>query len=116
MDACFGRAGPGLHLTLEGGLANHLRFDKGEQGSMAVKVRLARAGAKKRPVYRVVVADVRKSRDGRFIEAIGQYDPRADPAVFSVDDARLKYWLGHGAKPTETVKRLILKQASAASA
>ena len=83
---------------------------------MAVKVRLARAGAKKRPIYRVIVADGRKPRDGRFIEAIGQYDPRQDPAIFTIDGERLQYWLGHGATPTETVKRLILKQARATAA
>ena len=77
---------------------------------MAVKVRLARAGAKKRPIYRVVIADEDCARDGRFIEHIGQYNPTKNPAEFKVDQERLAYWLGCGAQPTDTVKRLLLKQ------
>lgn len=77
---------------------------------MAVKVRLARAGAKKHPIYRVVVADERCPRDGRFIEHIGQYNPTKTPAEFKVDADRLAHWLGCGAQPSETVRRLLLKQ------
>jgi len=76
---------------------------------MSVKVRLARSGAKKRPFYRVVVADSRSPRDGRFIERIGTYDATKDPAIFKIDQERLDHWIGHGAQPTETVKRLLLK-------
>ena len=77
---------------------------------MAVRVRLARVGAKKRPVYRVVVADKRSPRDGRFIEHIGQYNPTKDPAEFTIDQKRLEHWLGQGAQPSETVRRLLLKK------
>lgn len=74
-----------------------------------VKVRLARAGAKKHPFYRVVVSDARTPRDGRFIEQIGTYDPHQDPEAFNVKGDRLGYWLENGAKTTETVQRLINK-------
>jgi small subunit ribosomal protein S16 len=77
---------------------------------MAVKIRLARAGAKKNPYYHVVAAESTARRDGRFIEAIGAYDPVARPVKkieFNAD--RLAYWLGVGAQPTETVKGLIRK-------
>ena len=72
-----------------------------------VKLRLARAGAKKRPFYRVVVTDSRNSRDGRFIEQIGVYDPQKSPVEFRIDGDRVKYWLGQGAQASETVARLI---------
>jgi small subunit ribosomal protein S16 len=75
-----------------------------------VKVRLARAGAKKRPFYRVVVTDSRSPRDGRFIEQIGTYDPKQEPAVFKVRQDRLEHWLKVGAQPSETLHRLILQQ------
>ena len=81
---------------------------------MAVKLRLARAGAKKRPIYRVVVADQRSPRDGRFIEHIGQYDPGKDPGGFQIDTKRLDHWLSVGARPTQTLQRLIAKQRQAA--
>lgn len=74
-----------------------------------VKLRLARAGAKKRPFYRVVVTDSRSPRDGRFVEQIGTYDPKQDPASFKVDQSRLEHWLKVGAQATETLHRLILK-------
>jgi small subunit ribosomal protein S16 len=74
-----------------------------------VKVRLARAGAKKRPFYRVVVTNSRSPRDGRFIEQIGTYDPKRNPAAFSVDAIRLQHWLSVGAQTTETLRRLLLK-------
>ena len=76
---------------------------------MAVKIRLRRMGKKKAPFYRVVVADSRSPRDGKFIEEIGTYDPNQDPSVFKFDEAAKK-WLANGAKPTETVGKL-LKQA-----
>ena len=72
-----------------------------------VKLRLARAGAKKRPFYRVVVTDSRNARDGSFIEQIGVYDPKKSPVEFRIDEDRVKYWLGHGAQTSETVSRLI---------
>ena len=74
-----------------------------------VKIRLARHGAKKRPFYRIVVADSRAPRDGRFIEQIGFYNPLTDPAIVEVKRDKLDKWLQHGAQPTDTVARLIKK-------
>ena len=79
---------------------------------MSVKIRLKRMGMKKKPFYRVVVADIHSPRDGRFIEAIGYYDPMAQPAEIKVDNDRAKYWLGVGAQPTDTV-RILLKKSGA---
>ena len=76
---------------------------------MAVKIRLRRMGAKKAPFYRVVVADSRYPRDGRFIEEIGYYDPTKDPVVLKVDDEKAKSWIAKGAQPTDTVKALLKK-------
>lgn len=73
---------------------------------MAVVLRLARAGAKKRPFYHVVATDSRMPRDGRFIENIGTYDPNFDPPRFSVNEDRWSHWTGQGAKPSETVAGL----------
>ena len=73
---------------------------------MAVKIRLRRMGAKKAPFYRVVVADSRFPRDGRFIEEIGYYDPTKEPAVVNVNEEAAKKWLSNGAQPTEVVARL----------
>ena len=72
-----------------------------------VKIRLRRMGAKKNPYYRIVVSDSRSSRDGRFIEEIGSYDPLANPAEIKVDAERAQYWVKSGAQPTDTVKRLL---------
>ena len=77
---------------------------------MAVKIRLKRMGQKKRPIYRIVVADARAPRDGRNIDEIGTYDPNQEPAEVTVDAAAAKKWIANGAKPTETVARLF-KQA-----
>ena len=74
-----------------------------------VKIRLRRAGAKKAPFYRVVVADSHFPRDGRFIEEIGTYDPLADPAAIKIDMERAKYWIANGAQPTDTVRGLLKK-------
>ena len=76
---------------------------------MAVKIRLKRIGAKKNPYYRVVVADSRSPRDGKFIEEIGTYDPMAEPAVVKIDADKAATWLKNGAQPTETVKSLLVK-------
>ena len=73
---------------------------------MAVKIRLRRMGAKKNPFYRIVVADSRASRDGRFIEEIGYYNPLTEPKVIKVDDEKAIKWMSNGAKPTDTVDRL----------
>lgn len=74
---------------------------------MAVKIRMKRLGAKKRPFYRIVVADERSPRDGRFIEEIGYYNPISEPKVFKIDSERVNYWIGVGAKPTKTVEKLL---------
>ena len=74
---------------------------------MAVKIRLMRVGKKKQPTYRVVVADARSPRDGRFIEIIGQYAPREDPSVVTIDSERALHWLKNGAQPTEQAAKLL---------
>ena len=76
---------------------------------MAVKIRLRRMGAKKAPFYRVVVADSRYPRDGRFIEEIGYYNPLTDPAEVNIDGEKAKKWIANGAQPTDTVKVLLKK-------
>ncbi len=76
---------------------------------MAVKIRLRRMGAKKAPFYRVVVADSRSPRDGRFIEELGIYDPTKEPTVFRVEADKVKQWIANGAQPTDTVKVLLKK-------
>ena len=76
-----------------------------------VKIRLRRMGAKKAPFYRVVVADSRFARDGRFIEEIGYYDPTKEPSVVKIDAEKAKQWLDHGAQPTDTVREILKKAA-----
>lgn len=76
---------------------------------MAVKIRLRRMGAKKAPFYRIVVADSRYPRDGRFIEELGYYNPLENPAVVKVDADKAKQWIKNGAQPTDTVKALLKK-------
>jgi small subunit ribosomal protein S16 len=73
---------------------------------MAVKIRLKRMGQKKVPFYRIIVADSRSPRDGRFIEEIGTYNPNTDPSTFKVDEELAKKWLGNGAQPTEAVAKI----------
>jgi len=75
-------------------------------------IRLRRTGSTKRPYYRVVVTDSRAWRDGRFVEVLGHYDPRAQPAVVKIDSERAQHWLKKGAKPSETVRSLLKKKAS----
>lgn len=77
---------------------------------MAVKIRLQRFGAKKRPFYRVVAADSRSPRDGRFLEQLGIYDPMAQPSMYRFNQARLDYWLSVGAKPSDTIASLLRRQ------
>lgn len=74
---------------------------------MAVKIRLARGGAKKKPFYQIVVADERFPRDGRFIDQLGQYDPRQDPPMVRLDDDRVLDWLKKGALPSDTVRQIL---------
>ena len=76
---------------------------------MAVKIRLRRMGAKKAPFYRVVVADSRYPRDGRFIEEIGYYSPMKEPAEIKIDAEKAQKWIANGAQPTDTVKALLKK-------
>jgi small subunit ribosomal protein S16 len=81
-----------------------------EHEQLAVKIRLKRIGAKKRPFYRIVVANSTASRDGRFIENVGHYDPLKEPPVVHVDEEKVLRWLGHGAQPTDTTRALLKKQ------
>ena len=75
-----------------------------------VKIRLNRMGAKKQPFYRIVVADSRSPRDGRFIEIVGNYDPTKDPAIINVDEEKVMAWIKNGAQPTDTVRSLLNKK------
>jgi len=77
---------------------------------MAVKIRLRRMGAKKAPFYRIVVADSRYPRNGRFIEEVGYYDPTKNPSVIKVDAEKTKKWIANGAQPTDTVKNILKKE------
>ena len=81
---------------------------------MSVVIRMKRAGAKKRPFYRVVVADSRFARDGRYIEQLGYYDPLTDPAKFIIDAGRFEQWIRRGARPSESVEVMMAKHAPAA--
>ena len=77
---------------------------------MAVKIRLARHGAKKAPFYRVVVSDGRARRDGRFIEIVGRYNPQSEPSLIDLDEEKVRGWLEKGAQPTESVAKLLKAQ------
>jgi small subunit ribosomal protein S16 len=77
---------------------------------MAVKMRLTRVGSKKNPIYRVVVADSRAPRDGRFIDIVGRYNPQLEPSLIELDEGKVRDWLGKGAQPTESVRRLLKTQ------
>ena len=77
---------------------------------MAVSMRLTRVGGKKDPVWRVVVADRRSPRDGRFIETVGRYNPQTDPSTIVLDEERIRAWLQQGAQPTNTVRKLLKTQ------
>ena len=74
---------------------------------MAVRMRLTRVGSKKNPIYRVVVADSRSPRDGRFIEIVGRYNPQMEPSLIELDEQKVRDWLGKGAQPSEPVQRLL---------
>jgi small subunit ribosomal protein S16 len=82
---------------------------------MALRIRLARYGAKKRPFYRIVVTNSESPRDGRFLEIIGTYDPRQEPAMVDVKQELLSLWLSRGATPTDTVASLLKRQGAAAA-
>ena len=77
-----------------------------------LSIRLRRTGTTKRPYYRVVVADSRMTKDGRFVEVLGHYDPRRDPAVVKIDAERAKYWMDRGARASDTVRSLLERGAS----
>jgi small subunit ribosomal protein S16 len=81
---------------------------------MAVKIRLARHGAKKMPYYRIVVADSESPRDGRYLENVGTYDPKKNPVALTLKTERVQYWLAKGATPTDTVRSLLKKQGALA--
>lgn len=83
---------------------------------MAVKIRLARHGAKKRPFYRIVAADSECPRDGRFLEKLGTYNPLLDPVEVVLDADRVKYWIGQGAIPTDTVRSILKREGVIAAA
>ena len=74
---------------------------------MAVRLRLTRVGSKKNPIYRVVVADSRSPRDGKFIEIIGRYNPQTDPSTIDLDDEKIQEWIAKGAQPSDAVKKLM---------
>jgi len=77
---------------------------------MAVRIRLARHGAKKKPFYRIVVADSESPRDGRYLENVGTYNPSLDPAQVTLKSERIQYWMDQGAKPSDTVRSLLKKE------
>jgi small subunit ribosomal protein S16 len=77
---------------------------------MAAKIRLARVGSKKNPIYRVVVADSRSPRDGRFIEIVGRYNPQTNPSLIELNEEKIRDWIAKGAQPTDSVKRLLKTQ------
>ena len=79
---------------------------------MAVRMRLTRVGSKKNPIYRVVVADQRSPRDGRFIEIVGRYNPQPDPSIIEFDEEKVKEWLGKGAQPSDAVAKLLKVEGS----
>jgi small subunit ribosomal protein S16 len=83
---------------------------------MAVVIRLARHGAKKKPFYRIVVADSESPRDGKYLENVGTYDPLIDPAKVTLKTERIQYWIGQGAKPSDTVRSLLKKEGFFAAA
>ena len=83
---------------------------------MAVKIRLARHGAKKRPFYRIVAADSESPRDGRFLEKLGTYNPLQNPAQVDLNTERVKYWIGQGAEPTDTVRAILKREGIFAAA
>ncbi|MBA3009300.1 MAG: 30S ribosomal protein S16 [Proteobacteria bacterium] len=77
---------------------------------MSVRIRLTRKGTKKKPFYRIVAADVESPRDGRFLEALGTYNPMTEPAIIVLKEDRINYWLGEGAKPSTTVQSILKRQ------
>lgn len=83
---------------------------------MPVKIRLARHGAKKRPFYRIVAADIEAPRDGKFLEILGTYDPLKDPVAVTLQTDRIKYWMGQGAIPTDTVRSILKKEGATSAA
>ncbi len=83
---------------------------------MSVKIRLARYGAKKRPFYRIVAADIESPRDGKFLEILGTYDPLQNPAAVNIESERVQYWIGQGAIPSDTVRSILKKEAAVSRA
>ena len=91
-------------------LDNERRASGAGRENMAVKIRLARHGVTKRPFYRIVITDIESPRDGKFIEIVGTYDPKTDPATVALKTERVRHWLEKGATPTDTVRSLLKKQ------
>lgn len=87
----------------------YIIYTKKEKKKMALKIRLTRLGDKKSPFYRVVVADSRSPRDGKFVEVIGTYNPLTNPAEIKIDNEKASAWLKNGAQPTDTAKELLIK-------
>ena len=104
MEKMMKQMGKGKMPTLPGQLTTG-RTEIGAR--VAVRMRLTRVGSKKNPIYRVVVADSRSPRDGRFIEIVGRYNPQTDPSTIELDEDKVKDWLGKGAQPSDAVSKLI---------
>ena len=105
-SAYHGRVGPTPSATRKASSTSGKRR-KRESRRMAVKLRLTRVGSKKNPIYRVVAADSRSPRDGKFIEIVGRYNPQSDPSLIDLDEEKVRGWLEKGAQPTETVAKLL---------
>jgi small subunit ribosomal protein S16 len=95
-------------------VAGRLLIFTGGMTGMAVRIRLTRLGRKKKPFYRIIVADSESKRDGKFLDVVGTYDPLQEPAAIRIDNEKLQNWLGKGALPSTTVQSLIKKAASVA--
>jgi small subunit ribosomal protein S16 len=88
-------------------LQSIIRDYEGKGDRLAVKLRLTRIGSKKNPIYRVVAADVRAPRDGKFLEIVGRYNPQTEPSLIELDEEKVRRWLERGAQPTQAVSRLL---------
>ena len=107
MEKMMKQVGRGKMPNLQSIVAQQRRARKDQ---MAAKIRLVRVGSKKNPIYRVVVADSRSPRDGKFIEIVGRYNPQTQPSTIEIDEAKVKDWISKGAQPTDSVKRLMKAQ------
>src|SRR5215472_15814709 len=117
MPVCRGRGSPAAVSPPRGRPGRARRASRSQNGrgkregrQMAVKLRLTRVGSKKNPIYRVVAADSRSPRDGKFIEIVGRYNPQSDPSLIEIDEEKVRGWLEKGAQPTESVAKLLKAQ------